>query len=50
LIAEASPSVFNGIIINQEVIPPNDIDEVIQFELRQGALAELKGMSPGGNP
>ena len=26
---EASPGIFNGIIINPEVIPPDDIDEVI---------------------
>ncbi len=32
---ETSPGVFNGVIINPEVIPPDDIDEVILSELRQ---------------
>jgi hypothetical protein len=39
---EASPGVFNGVIINPEVIPPDDIDEVILSELRQEALEEFR--------
>jgi hypothetical protein len=38
---ETSPGVFNGVIINPEVIPPDDIDEVILSEMRQEALAEF---------
>ena len=32
---EASPGIFNGVIINPEVIPPDDIDEVILGNCRQ---------------
>ena len=39
---EASPGIFNGVIINPEVIPPDDIDEVILSEMRQEALGEFK--------
>ena len=39
---EASPGIFNGVIINPEVIPPDDIDDVILSELRQEALGEFK--------
>ena len=39
---EASPGIFNGVIINPEVIPPDDIDEVILCELREEALVEFK--------
>ncbi len=33
---------FNGVVINPEVIPPDDIDEVILSRLRQEALEEFK--------
>ncbi len=39
---EASPGVFNGVIINPEVIPPDDIDEVILAQLRQETLEEFR--------
>jgi hypothetical protein len=39
---EASPGVFNGVIINPEAIPPDDIDEVILSEMREEALAEFR--------
>ena len=39
---EDSPGVFNGVIINPEVIPPDDIDEVMITALRQEALGEFK--------
>ena len=39
---ETSPGVFNGVIINPEVIPPDDIDEVILSEMRQEALEEFR--------
>ncbi len=44
---EASPGIFNGVIINPEVIPPDDIDEVILSELRQEALEEFKMVLDG---
>jgi len=44
---EASPGVFNGVIINPEVVPPDDIDEVILSELRQEALGEFKKVLDG---
>ena len=44
---EASPGVFNGVIINPEAIPPDDIDEVILSELRQEALEEFKKVLDG---
>ncbi len=40
--AEIRPGVFEGIIINPEAIPPDDIDEVILSRLRQEALEEFK--------
>ena len=40
--AEVRPGVFEGIIINPEIIPPDDIDEVILSRLRQEALEEFK--------
>ena len=39
---EVSLGEFNGVIINPEVIPPDDIDDVILSELRQEALREFK--------
>ena len=39
---EVTTGVFNGVIINQEVIPPDDIDEVILSEMRQEALGEFR--------
>ena len=39
---ETSPDEYNGVIINPEAIPPDDIDEVILSEMRQEALEEFK--------
>jgi hypothetical protein len=39
---EITPGIFNGVIINPEVIPPDDIDEVILSEMRQEALGEFR--------
>ena len=39
---EASPGVFNGVIINPEVIPPDDVDDVILSDMREEALGELE--------
>jgi hypothetical protein len=44
---EASPGVFNGVIINPEVIPPDDIDDVILSEMREKALAEFMRVLEG---
>ncbi len=44
---EASPGVFNGVIINPEVIPPDDIDEVILSGLREEALVEFRKVLDG---
>ncbi len=33
---------FNGVIINPEVIPPDDVDDVILSEMREEALAEFR--------
>ena len=39
---EASPGIFNGVIINPEVIPPDDVDEVILSTMREEALGEFR--------
>jgi hypothetical protein len=44
---EASPGVFNGVIINPEVIPPDDVDEVILSDMRQEAMAEFMKVLEG---
>jgi hypothetical protein len=44
---ETSSGVFNGVIINPEAIPPDDIDEVILSEMRQEALEEFKRVLDG---
>jgi hypothetical protein len=38
---EAIPGVFNEVIINPEVIPPDDIDEVILSEMRQDDVPQI---------
>ena len=39
---EKSPGVFNGVIINPEAIPPDDIDDVILSDMKVEALAEFR--------
>jgi len=39
---EISPGIFNAVVINPEIIPPDDIDEGILSDLRQEAMKEFK--------
>ncbi len=39
---ETSPGVFNGVIINPEVIPPDDVNDVILSDMREVTLVEFR--------
>jgi len=47
MFTKISPGKFNAVVINPEIIPPDDMDEGILSDLRNEALKEFKKILEG---